>query len=126
MATLAVRIEDIEEVFNPNVVKTVLDKDGYALYFSRSVLPYDRSRFLGSEEIAQIGDFHLRHIGLYAYKARFVNEYIKMSASSLEQIESLEQLRVLWHGHKIHVDVALETPPAGIDTPDDLQRVLNT
>jgi 3-deoxy-manno-octulosonate cytidylyltransferase (CMP-KDO synthetase) len=124
MATLAVKIQDVEEAFNPNVVKVVIDKSGHALYFSRSVLPYDRERFLGQEDVSQIGDFYLRHIGLYAYKAKFVNKYIAMSSSSLEQIESLEQLRVLWHGEKIHVDVAAETPPAGIDTPEDLQKAI--
>ncbi len=125
MATLAVKIEDVEEVFNPNAVKVVVDQKGYALYFSRSVLPYDRERFLGKDKVSDVGDFYLRHVGLYAYRAKFVNDYVAMETSSLEQIESLEQLRVLWHGRKIHVDVALETPPAGIDTPEDLQRIID-
>jgi 3-deoxy-manno-octulosonate cytidylyltransferase (CMP-KDO synthetase) len=125
MATLAVKIEDVEEVFNPNAVKVVVDQKGYALYFSRSVLPYDRERFLGKDKVSDVGDFYLRHVGLYAYRAKFVNDYVAMETSSLEQIESLEQLRVLWHGRKIHVDVALETPPAGIDTPEDLQRLID-
>ncbi|TDF42030.1 3-deoxy-manno-octulosonate cytidylyltransferase [Alteromonadaceae bacterium M269] len=124
MATLAVKIDDVDEVFNPNVVKVVLDKQSNALYFSRSVLPYDRNRFLGKENIDDVGDFYLRHIGLYAYRAGFVKRYIQMSPSSLEQIESLEQLRVLWHGEKIHVGIAVETPPTGIDTPEDLKRLL--
>lgn len=126
MATLAVKIADVEEAFNPNTVKVVVDKLGYALYFSRSTIPYDRARFLDSDVIDEIGDYYLRHIGIYAYRAGFVKQYVNMSPSGLEQIESLEQLRVLWHGEKIHVDVAHKTPPVGIDTPADLEKLLNT
>jgi 3-deoxy-manno-octulosonate cytidylyltransferase (CMP-KDO synthetase) len=126
MATLAVPIKDVEEVFNPNAVKVVTDKLGYALYFSRSSVPYDRARFLDAESIDEIGDFYLRHVGIYAYRAGFINQYVNMSPSGLEQIESLEQLRVLWHGHKIHVDQANIHPPAGIDTPEDLARILTS
>ena len=124
MATLAVRITDVEEAFNPNVVKVVTDKQGYAMYFSRATIPYDRSRFLDEEIIDEIGDYYLRHIGIYAYRAGFIKQYVSMSPSGIEQIESLEQLRVLWHGEKIHVDIARETPPPGIDTPDDLERLV--
>jgi 3-deoxy-manno-octulosonate cytidylyltransferase (CMP-KDO synthetase) len=124
MATLAVRINDVEEAFNPNVVKVVTDKQGFAMYFSRATIPYDRSRFLDEEIIDEIGDYYLRHIGIYAYRAGFIKQYVSMSPSGIEQIESLEQLRVLWHGEKIHVDIARETPPAGIDTPEDLERIL--
>lgn len=124
MATLAVRITDVEEAFNPNTVKVVTDKLGYALYFSRSTIPYDRARFLDEDNIDEIGDFYLRHIGIYAYRAGFVKQYINMSPSGLEQIESLEQLRVLWHGEKIHVAQAQSPPPPGIDTPADLQRLI--
>ncbi|GGD55636.1 3-deoxy-manno-octulosonate cytidylyltransferase [Lacimicrobium alkaliphilum] len=124
MATLAVRLRDVEEVFNPNVVKVVTDKLGYALYFSRATVPYDRSRFLDEDNIDEVGDYYLRHIGIYAYRAGFIRQYVNMAPSGLEQIESLEQLRVLWHGEKIHVDIAAETPPAGIDTPADLARIV--
>ncbi|MEP7703527.1 3-deoxy-manno-octulosonate cytidylyltransferase [Paraglaciecola sp. 25GB23A] len=124
MATLAVKITDVEEAFNPNVVKVITDKQGYALYFSRATIPYDRSRFLDEEVIDEIGDYYLRHIGIYAYRAGFIKQYVSMSPSGLEQIESLEQLRVLWHGEKIHVDIARQTPPTGIDTPEDLVRLL--
>lgn len=126
MATLAVKIEDSEEAFNPNSVKVVVDKSGFAMYFSRSTIPYDRARFLNADNINEIGDYYLRHIGIYAYRAGFIKQYIEMSPSGLEQIESLEQLRVLWHGEKIHVDVAQESPPVGIDTPDDLVRLIKT
>ena len=126
MATLAVKITDVEEAFNPNAVKVVVDKQGFALYFSRATIPYDRSRFLDADNIDEIGDFYLRHVGIYAYRAGFIKQYVNMSPSGLEQIESLEQLRVLWHGEKIHVDIARKTPPAGIDTPEDLQRMLKS
>lgn len=124
MATLAVRLSEVEEVFDPNVVKVVTDKLGYALYFSRATVPYDRSRFLDEDNIDEVGDYYLRHIGIYAYRVGFIRQYVNMTPSGLEQIESLEQLRVLWHGEKIHVDIAVETPPAGIDTPADLARIL--
>lgn len=124
MATLAVRIDSVEDAFNPNVVKVVTDKQGYALYFSRSAIPYDRSRFLEAEDIDEIGDYYLRHVGIYAYRAGFIKQYVNMAPSGLEQIESLEQLRVLWHGEKIHVDEAQQPPPHGIDTPQDLDKLL--
>jgi len=126
MATLAVKISDVEEAFNPNVVKVLVDKQGFALYFSRATIPYDRARFLDEDCIDEIGDFYLRHVGIYAYRAGFIKQYVNMSPSGLEQIESLEQLRVLWHGEKIHVDVARKAPPTGIDTPEDLQRILKS
>lgn len=126
MATLSVLIDDINELFNPNVVKVVTDKDGRALYFSRSTIPYDRDRYLGKtqSEVADFADIYRRHIGIYAYRADFVKQYIELSASPIEQLESLEQLRVLWHGFDIHVEEAKVTPPAGIDTPEDLQSAL--
>ena len=104
MATLAVPIHDAEEAFNPNAVKVVMDADGYALYFSRATIPWDRDRFAKSRE--EIGDSLLRHIGIYAYRAGFIRRYVSWAPSPLEQIEMLEQLRVLWYGEKIHVAVA--------------------
>lgn len=120
MATLAVEISDAEEVFNPNAVKVVTDKDGYALYFSRATIPWDRDNFANQKTIAQP---LMRHIGIYAYRAGFINTYINWQPSALEKIECLEQLRVLWYGEKIHVAVALQAPPAGVDTPEDLEAV---
>ncbi|KFX07145.1 3-deoxy-manno-octulosonate cytidylyltransferase [Pectobacterium betavasculorum] len=121
MATLAVPIETSEEAFNPNAVKVVTDAEGYALYFSRATIPWDRERFAQSKET--IGDHFLRHIGIYAYRAGFVRRYVTWAPSQLEQIELLEQLRVLWYGEKIHVAVAKAVPSVGVDTPDDLARV---
>ncbi|MGL6349435.1 MAG: 3-deoxy-manno-octulosonate cytidylyltransferase [Aeromonas sp.] len=121
MATLSVPILDAEEAFNPNAVKVVTDKDGYALYFSRASIPWDRDRFASTHQ--QIGNHYQRHIGIYAYRAGFIARYIDWAPSGLEQIEALEQLRVLWYGEKIHVAQALEAPPVGVDTQADLEKV---
>lgn len=121
MATLAVRIHHAEEAFNPNAVKVVTDAQGYALYFSRATIPWDRDRFAASRET--IGDTFLRHIGIYGYRAGFIRRYVNWEASPLENIEMLEQLRVLWYGEKIHVAVATEVPGTGVDTQEDLLRV---
>ncbi|MFZ4832682.1 3-deoxy-manno-octulosonate cytidylyltransferase [Rouxiella sp. Mn2063] len=121
MATLAVPIESAEEAFNPNAVKVVMDAQGYALYFSRATIPWERERFAKSKD--QVGDCFLRHIGIYAYRAGFVRRYVTWEPSVLEQIELLEQLRVLWYGEKIHVAVAKAIPSVGVDTPEDLARV---
>ena len=118
MATLAEPICSYAELSNPNVVKVVTDKDGLALYFSRSVMPYDRD---GDKETLNFD--YLRHIGIYAYRAGFIKQYVSWPASQLEKIESLEQLRVLWQGEKIHVAAAAEPPPAGVDTAEDLEQV---
>jgi|SRR5690606_14792787 len=118
MATLAVPLTSTEEISNPNIVKVVSDKDGYALYFSRSVIPYDRD----GKFQAELARHYRRHIGIYAYRAGFIQRYVDWPASALEQIESLEQLRVLWQGEAIHVDTALETPAVGVDTPVDLEH----
>ncbi|PKQ83014.1 3-deoxy-manno-octulosonate cytidylyltransferase [Aeromonas sobria] len=127
MATLSVPIKDAEEAFNPNAVKVVTDKDGYALYFSRASIPWDRDRFAASDRAAgsheQIGDHYQRHIGIYAYRAGFIQRYVDWAPSVLEQVEALEQLRVLWYGEKIHVAQALEAPPVGVDTQADLEKV---
>ncbi|NRF28553.1 3-deoxy-manno-octulosonate cytidylyltransferase [Vibrio coralliilyticus] len=121
MATLAVEISHEDEVFNPNAVKVLTDKDGYAMYFSRATIPWDRDNFAnGGKVIAQP---LMRHMGIYAYRAGFINTYINWEPTALEKIESLEQLRVLWYGEKIHVEVAKQAPPAGVDTPEDLEVV---
>ncbi|CAI1003245.1 3-deoxy-manno-octulosonate cytidylyltransferase [Serratia rubidaea] len=121
MATLAAPIETAEEAFNPNAVKVVMDAEGYALYFSRATIPWDRERFARSK--SEIGDNLLRHLGIYAYRAGFVRRYVSWAPSPLEKIELLEQLRVLWYGEKIHVAVAKAIPSVGVDTAEDLQRV---
>jgi len=121
MATLAVEISHQDEVFNTNAVKVVTDSNGYALYFSRASIPWDRDNFSGSEQL--VVQPLMRHIGIYAYRAGFINTYINWTPTALERIESLEQLRVLWYGEKIHVEVAKQVPPAGVDTQEDLDAV---
>ena len=125
MASLAVKIQEPQELFNPNVVKVLTDKNGYVLYFSRSAIPYDRDQFMNLQEPAkaQLADIYWRHIGIYAYRAGFLQRYAEMSVSPLETIESLEQLRVLWHDYPIAVETAKEAPAAGVDTQEDLDRV---
>lgn len=123
MATLAAPIHNVEEVFNPNVVKVIVNQQGYAIYFSRAAIPWDRDRFIIDK--SEIGDFYLRHLGIYAYRAGFIRHYTNWAPVPLEKIEMLEQLRVLWYGEKIHVDQALEIPAVGVDTTEDLELVRN-
>jgi 3-deoxy-manno-octulosonate cytidylyltransferase (CMP-KDO synthetase) len=120
MATLSVPLSSIADIANPNVVKVVTDKNGYALYFSRSAIPFDRDQAFS----AALAQHYRRHIGIYAYRAGFIQDYISWPVSTLEQIECLEQLRVLWQGESIHVAEALETPPVGVDTPADLAHAV--
>ena len=123
MATVAHPIVDVAEVFNPNVVKVVLDKAGRALYFSRATIPWHRDAFAASKDALPAGYAPLRHVGLYAYSNAFLQAYPALESSPLETIEALEQLRVLWHGYPIAVHITDSAPPAGVDTPDDLERV---
>jgi 3-deoxy-manno-octulosonate cytidylyltransferase (CMP-KDO synthetase) len=123
MATCAHPILDSAEVFNPNVVKVVLDKHGRALYFSRATIPWHRDAFAQTQGSLPAGYAPLRHIGLYAYSNAFLQAYPKLAVSPLESIEALEQLRVLWHGFPIAVHITDSAPPAGVDTPEDLARV---
>jgi len=124
VATLATHLESPDQLFDPSVVKVVLDGKGYALYFSRAPVPWDRDAMAwGEAPTMETVRGHLRHIGLYAYRAGFVREYVKWRPSELERQEALEQLRVLWHGRRIHVSMAAEAPAAGVDTPEDLARV---
>ena len=122
MSTAAHAIEQLADYTNPNVVKVVLDAADRALYFSRAPLPWWRDGHAqGITALPQPAP--LRHIGLYAYRAGFLRGFSTLSASPLEQTESLEQLRVLWHGHRIAVHVSQHAPGPGVDTPQDLERV---
>ncbi len=123
MATCAHPLLDVGDVFNPNVVKVVLDKAGRALYFSRATIPWHRDAFAATRHALPPGYAPLRHIGLYAYSNAFLQAYPKLEPAPLEQIEALEQLRVLWHGYPIAVHVSDSAPEAGVDTPEDLARV---
>ncbi len=127
VTTLVMPIENKATLFDPNVVKVVLDQQGYALYFSRAPIPWHRDQYANSatenfENLPKHGDY-LRHIGLYAYRAGFIQQFVTWSASLLEQVESLEQLRVLSHGDKIHVSLAKQPPGHGVDTEADLAKV---
>ena len=123
MATCAHFLHDAADAFNPNVVKVVLDKRGNALYFSRATIPWHRDGFAASREALPPGYQPLRHIGLYAYSHGFLQTYPGLEPAPLEQVEALEQLRVLWHGYPIAVHVTPFAPAAGVDTPEDLERV---
>lgn len=122
VATACHPIPDYETWTNPNVVKVVCDRAGYALYFSRAPIPWPRDR-LARGQTSGTERWGLRHIGLYAYRAGFVAEYAAQPACPLEEAEALEQLRVLWHGGRIAVHETAEAPAAGVDTADDLERV---
>ncbi|MBU3547817.1 3-deoxy-manno-octulosonate cytidylyltransferase [Polynucleobacter sp. P1-05-14] len=117
ISTVAVPITDATEINNPNVVKVVLNRAGEALYFSRAPIPFVRD-----PQVDQKTD-HLRHLGIYAYRADFLQAYTRLEPAPPEQAEALEQLRALWNGYRIAVHIASEVPPAGVDTPEDLERV---
>ncbi|MEY4718336.1 MAG: hypothetical protein RL563_954, partial [Pseudomonadota bacterium] len=112
IATLAANILETDEIFNPNAVKVVLDKNDYALYFSRAPIPWHRAQFPEHHEIDLKSLPYLRHIGLYAYTVGFLRSYCDWNPSPLESIESLEQLRILWHGEKVLVKIVEQTPEA--------------
>lgn len=122
VATAAHAVTQAADLANPNVVKVVCDRAGRALYFSRAPIPWWRDgSAAGAPAIGPIAP--LRHIGIYAYRASFLRRFPTLAASPLEVIESLEQLRVLWHGERIAVHLSEHPAAIGVDTPDDLQRV---
>ena len=123
MARASHPLTTVDDYFNPNVVKVVCDVRGRALYFSRAPIPWDRDRLAVQPDLMPAGLPAQRHIGLYAYRAGFLRCYGELAASPLERCESLEQLRVLWHGYPIQVVSVDHAPAAGIDTPEDLERV---
>jgi 3-deoxy-manno-octulosonate cytidylyltransferase (CMP-KDO synthetase) len=122
VGTLVKKIEDVENLINPNIPKVVLDKDFYALYFSRSIIPYhrdliDQRKWIRNEKYYQ-------HIGLYIYRREFLLKFVKLPMSNLERIERLEQLRILENGYKIKVALT-ETDSIGVDVPSDIDRVIS-
>jgi 3-deoxy-manno-octulosonate cytidylyltransferase (CMP-KDO synthetase) len=122
IATLYAKITEEKQVFDPNTVKVVMDSKGYALYFSRAPIPWMRDHFDKESPLPPILP-HYRHIGLYGYRASFLKHYAELSPCILEQEESLEQLRALFHGKKIHLTAAQINPGHGIDTEQDLIAV---
>lgn len=131
MSTACHPIRSAREMFDPNCVKVVLDRDGNALYFSRAPIPWARDAFAGNrsqgpEHLPGQLPEHLpvfRHIGIYAYRCGFLLRYPSMRAPAIESFEALEQLRALWNGHRIGVAVTNTAPEAGVDTPEDLEAV---
>lgn len=123
MATLCEKIHSRDTLMNPNVVKVVKDEAGMALYFSRAPIPWARDYFAqASEGLPEAFDYY-RHIGIYAYRVGFLRDYVNWGSCMLEKTESLEQLRAILHGVGIHVHVVTTTPPPGVDTEADLERV---
>ena len=128
MSTAAHAIDDAADVFNPNVVKVVLDASGMALYFSRAPIPWWRDRPAGATDTAGpdprlAPEPPLRHIGIYGYRAGFLRQFPTLAQAPIERTEALEQWRAMWHGHRIAVHVTALAPGPGVDTPDDLARV---
>ncbi|SMS11409.1 3-deoxy-manno-octulosonate cytidylyltransferase [Pseudomonas viridiflava] len=123
ISTLAEPIDDVAALFNPNVVKVSSDINGLALTFSRAPLPWARDALAANRDELPAGVPFRRHIGIYAYRAGFLHDFVNWGPCMLENTENLEQLRALWNGVRIHVADAREAPPAGVDTPEDLERV---
>ena len=121
-STVCTRITSTDDLFDPNVVKVVTDNAGFALYFSRASIPWDREHFPNHSTLPDYAE-HYRHIGLYAHRAGFLKRFVQWPACHHEKVESLEQLRIMWNGEKIHVDIATKIPGPGIDTEEDLQKV---
>jgi len=120
IATVATPLVAAGEFFDPNVVKVVTDKVGFALYFSRAPIPWDRDLLHDDVKALPIGIVPMRHIGIYAYRVGYLRRYAEMRPCPLEQAEQLEQLRALWYGERIHVAEAIQRPGPGVDTEEDL------
>lgn len=125
ISTLCERIQRPADLFNPNVVKVVRDHEGYAHYFSRAPMPWLRDQWQPLTIPDSLPEDYRawRHIGIYGYRVSLLHRFVKWPAAPTETTESLEQLRALYHGARIHVSEAAEVPPAGVDTPEDLERV---
>jgi 3-deoxy-manno-octulosonate cytidylyltransferase (CMP-KDO synthetase) len=123
IATAVHPIDSAEAFFDPNVVKVVIDTEGYAQYFSRAPIPYARDAFAHGSKVLPEGLPAYRHIGIYAYRVSFLTEYSSLSPTPAERFEALEQLRALGHGHRIAVAFWNEPMEAGVDTQEDLERV---
>lgn len=122
IATACHPIQHWHELVDPNAVKVVLDRAGFARYFSRAPIPWARDAFATQAELLPEGLPCYRHIGVYAYRAEFLREFPSLAASPLERFEALEQLRALWHGYAVAVTVRQDAPVPGVDTPQDLAR----
>lgn len=123
IATAVHPLDSAQAFFDPNVVKVVIDEDGFAQYFSRAPIPYARDAFAKSRDALPDGFPAYRHIGIYAYRARFLREYASLAPTAVERFEALEQLRALAHGHRIAVAIWPHAMETGVDTAEDLERV---
>lgn len=123
MSSVCTPLRHDADAFNPNVVKVVLDRQQFALYFSRATIPWDRDAYKDGAQ-AMTGKMPVyRHIGMYGYRVSFLQQYSDMEPCTLETTEALEQLRALWYGVKIHMSVIEQAPGHGVDTPEDAERV---
>lgn len=123
ITTLSAPITQRSTLFDPHVVKVVVDVEGFALYFSRAPIPWHRDEFVDADRPLPKETGFARHIGLYAYRAGYLAQFVSWKHAPIELAESLEQLRVLWHGGRIHVSQAKVKPGHGVDTREDLARV---
>jgi 3-deoxy-manno-octulosonate cytidylyltransferase (CMP-KDO synthetase) len=123
MSTAAHPIDNLRDYLDPNIVKVVLDAQGLALYFSRAPIPWRRDGGVAGQPALPQDPPPLRHVGLYAYRASFLRSFPTLPPAAIERTEALEQLRALWHGHRIAVHVCEHAPGTGVDTPEDLERV---
>lgn len=123
IATACTPIRDACDFRNPNIVKVVLDRDGYALYFSRAPVPFARDAFARGIQSLPRGLPAYRHLGIYAYRCAFLGRFTRLAGAAIERHEALEQLRALAHGYRISVAVAPRAPHAGVDTPRDLRTL---
>ncbi|MGC1818334.1 MAG: 3-deoxy-manno-octulosonate cytidylyltransferase [Casimicrobiaceae bacterium] len=123
IATACHPIDDARDAFNPNVVKVALDAHGHALYFSRATIPWARDAFAADRGVLPAGLPLYRHYGLYAYRVAYLQAFPALAPAAIERFEALEQLRALWHGHRIVVEIAQGAPAPGVDTAEDLARV---
>jgi len=122
IATICEPIESVEELLDPRCVKVAINRRGYALYFSRAPIPWDREAFPPQEK-HKLDNTYYRHRGIYAYRVDFLLEFMEWAPCELEKKELLEQLRILWYGGRIHVDISKEKIPPDVNTPEDLEKI---
>ena len=123
VATLCQPITEADELFNPSVVKVVLNRRHYAMYFTRAAVPWELDNFSNKRDSVAVNGNHYRHIGIYAYRVGFLSDYVEWQDCPIEPLERLEQLRILWNGGRIHMCIANKKVFPGVDTEEDLQRV---
>lgn len=123
MASLCKVVDDVDELFNPNMAKVILNHRRQAMYFSRAPIPWERDNFTVDTLPKHMQGVHYRHIGLYAYRASFLQQYVEMEPCDAEHLELLEQLRVLWHGGRIQMGIVKTAVPRGVDNEEDLALI---